>query len=202
MRPSEDPQCLTVGYYNAHAEEYIRSTKDLDLGELYRPFLAGIPAGGRILDAGCGSGRDALAFLRAGYRVSAFDASPRMVHLSSRLLGQEVQLGTFQTLEHKDAFDGIWACASLLHVPRAEMADVLARLRRALRRGGWLYASFKYGAGEGWEGDRFFSRYNEDELRKTVADMAGREGERIWITGEMRPERKKEQWVNLLARRA
>ena len=200
-QPSEDPHLRTIGYYDAHAEEYVQSTTDLDLTELYWSFLAGIPTGGHLLDAGCGSGRDTFYFRSAGYRVDAFDASPRMVQLSSQLLRQEVKLGTFQTLDYEEVFDGIWACASLVHVPRAEMRDVLIRLRRALRTGGLLYASFKYGTDEGWEEERFVSRYTEDQLRGEIADVKGLESERVWITGDVRPGREEELWINLLARR-
>ena len=199
--PSEDPQHRTRRYYDAHAEPYVESTAGLDLAELYQPFLACIAPGGHILDAGCGSGRDALAFRNRGYQVSAFDASPRMVQLASERLGQEVQLATFQTLAYEEAFDGIWACASLLHVPRAEMADVLSRLQRALRPCGVLYASFKSGTDEGWEGERFFSRYTEDQLRSTMAEAGGLAIERVWRTSDIRPCRDTEQWINLLARR-
>jgi SAM-dependent methyltransferase len=199
--PSESPQLGTVRYYDLHAEEYAQSTQNLDLTKLYEPFLSLIPAGGHVLDAGCGSGRDALFFRNAGYQISAFDASPRMVELSSELLGQPVQLATFQTLEYDQTFDGIWACASLLHVPSAEMVVVLRRLRRALRPGGVLYASFKYGTEEGWEGQRYFSRYTEDRLRDALAGAGGWEIVRLWLTGDVRPERDEEKWVNLLAQR-
>ena len=124
-----------------------------------------------------------------------------MVQLSSELLGQDVQLGTFQALEYKDAFDGVWACASLLHVPRAETHDVLARLVQALRVGGLLYASFKYGDQEGLEGERFFNRYNQHQLSSTIADIRGLRVERIWVTGDVRPSCEGEFWINLLARR-
>ena len=200
-RHSENPQIRTTRYYDVHAEEYVRSTRDLDLSELYQPFLSRIPAGGHILDAGCGSGRDALHFLKAGYRVSAFDASPRIVQLSSELLGQEVELGTFQTLEHEDAFDGIWACASLLHVPRAEMRDALTRLGRALHPGGLLYVSLKHGTEEGWEGERFFNRYDEYELRRMIAGVDGLQSEYAWTTGDVRSDRHEELWLNVLTRR-
>ena len=188
-------------YYDAHAEAYVQSTAELDLAELYGPFLACVAPGGHILDAGCGSGRDALAFREAGYQVSAFDASSRIVQLASVRLGQAVQLATFQTLEHEEAFDGIWACASLLHVPRVEMPDVLSRLRQALRPGAVLYASFKSGTEEGWEGERFFNRYTEDHLRSIIAEVGGLAIERVWLTGDVRPGRDEEQWINLMAHR-
>src|SRR4051794_32480007 len=101
----------TVAYYDTHAAEYVANTVDLDLSALYKPFLALIPAGGRVLDAGCGSGRDGLYFKRNGFDVTAFDASSEMVRAGSELLGQPVLNLTFQELDFRNEFDGIWACA-------------------------------------------------------------------------------------------
>ena len=91
-------------------------------------FLIHVPAGGDILDAGCGSGRDALAFHRAGYRVTAFDASPEMCRMARQYTDLPVIQMTFQEMTWRSAFDGIWACASLLHVPQVELPDVLGTL--------------------------------------------------------------------------
>lgn len=198
---SQDPLTRTCRYYDEHAEEYVRSTMDVDLGELYRPFLSLLPRGGSVLDAGCGSGRDSLYFKRAGYAVHALDASPGMVRLSSERLGQEVELATFQTLDYEEAFDGIWACASLVHVPRAEMGEVLVRLARALRPGGVLYASLKAGTGERFEGERFFSRFDEEELLRVVLEVDRLVPEQVWRTRDVRPAPPAEHWINLLALR-
>ena len=96
-------------------------------------FLDNVPAGGAVLEAGCGSGRDALVFLRAGRAVTAFDGSAEMVRRASAHTGLPVRHMTFQEMDWDSAFDGVWASASLLHVPRAELPAVMQRIVRALK---------------------------------------------------------------------
>ena len=135
----------TIAFYDEHADEFYAGTVGADIGELYDAFLPLLPDGARILDAGCGSGRDSRAFLDRGYEVTAFDASAALVEKASALLGRPVRRLTFQEMDYTEAFEGVWACASLLHVPRAEFDAVLARLARALVPGGVAFLSFKYG---------------------------------------------------------
>src|SRR5215471_3039377 len=169
MSPPSDDTTSTVGYYDAHAAEFCENTVSLDMTELYAPFLRDIPAGGRILDAGCGSGRDSLAFLRKGYHVVSIDASAEMVNAATKLTGQEARILRFDALDFESEFDGIWACASLLHVARQELSPVLARLTRALKPNGVLYISFKYGDCERMEGGRFFDDLNETLLSAVLS---------------------------------
>src|SRR5262245_28680602 len=100
------PSELTVAYYDAHAEEHVRDTLGVDMAELYEYFLALIPAGGHILDAGCGSGRDAREFKRCGYRVTAFDASEEVARLAGEVIGQPVLVMRFQDVAWGGEFDG------------------------------------------------------------------------------------------------
>jgi SAM-dependent methyltransferase len=197
MRPhsEEDP---TVAYYDENAERFITETAGVDMRPLYEPFLALIPVGGRILDAACGSGRDTRAFLDLGYKVTAFDASRRMAESASRLIGQAVPVLRFQELAFDDEFDGVWACASLLHVPRSELPDIFSRLARCLRRGGIMYASFKRGSGERWERGRRFTDLDAMALRSFVSDQGGFEIVRMWETEDLRPGRVGEPWLNVL----
>jgi len=123
------------------------------------------------------------------------------VELASQRLGRPVLQLTFQELELTAAFDGIWASASLLHVPRAEMPDVLHRLARALRPGGVLYASFKLGDGEQWVNGRLFNSYDEAALRELLAATGEFEPLEIWETSDLRPERRDERWLNAVVRK-
>ena len=132
-------------YYNTHAYEYSAKTLPIDLSNLYARFLRTIPKQGFILDAGCGSGRDALHFLKLGYNVKAFDASPELANLAQNLTGLSVKQLTFEDMIPCSIFDGIWANASLLHVPQQELQGVLHTLYKSLKPGGTLYCSFKYG---------------------------------------------------------
>ena len=120
------------------------------MGKLYEPCLQHLKPGAKILDAGCVSGRDSLLFKNHGFQVTAFDASEEMVKLASQLLGQRVLHMSFEDLDLPETDDGIWACASLLHVKRAELRNVIARLSQHLNTGGMLYISFLYGCGEFW----------------------------------------------------
>lgn len=195
-RHSED---LTQRYYEDKAEEYLARTCRLDMESLYKPFLKLIPSGGTILDAGCGPGRDVLAFLKQGFRVTAFDASAKMVELASKQTGVVAFQMRFQELKYEKEFDGIWACASLLHVPFCEINDVLIRFRRALKTGGICFMSFKQGDGERFEDGRRFIDFTEATLRQKLADISGLSILRIWGT-EDQAGRVGVNWVNALIR--
>lgn len=123
-------------YYDLNAEEFIASTVGLDLTHLYEPFLARVVPGGRILDVGCGSGRDAQAFAQRGFQVTAIDPSPAMVAATTERLGRPALLQRAEQIAWESAFDGIRACASLLHVPAAHIGAVFRRLGGALNPGG------------------------------------------------------------------
>ena len=138
----------TIRYYDEHADDYIRGTIGLEMQSLHEPFLDLLPAGGRILDAGCGSGRDSQVFINRGYRVTSIDASKKMVAATTQLTGQPALQMRLQDISFADEFDGIWACASLLHVPFVELTLVLQVFARALRSSGICYASFKDVVGE------------------------------------------------------
>lgn len=196
-RITDDP---TLAYYEDQAAAFFAETVTVDMAPLYGRFLDQVPAGGHILDAGCGSGRDALAFHRLGYRVSAFEASPRLAELASAHCGLAVDVRRFQEIDWEERFDGIWACASLLHVPLAELPEVFRRLARALKPGGVLYASFKYGSGEREQGGRRFTDLDEPGLAALVEAVPGLVVIETWTTGDRRPGREHERWLNALLR--
>jgi SAM-dependent methyltransferase len=196
------PSCdLTVAYYNARASEFCVSTQGLDMAHMYSEFLPHIPKGGKILDAGCGSGRDAIEFKRRGYAVTAFDASSELAMLAGQALGEPVQVMTFLDLDACDEYDGIWACASLLHVPRHEIDAVISRLTSALKLGAPLYASFKYGSTERQHEGRFLNDYNESKFNAILANHPGLSLIKIWKTSDSRPDRPGELWLNTIVKR-
>jgi len=192
----------TVEYYNKNARKYYDSTVNIDLESLYSPFLELIPPSGRILDAGCGSGRDSLYFMKKGYDVVAIDASEELVGFASTLLGNAVLNMSFQEVEFIEEFDGIWACGSLLHVPKNEIKKVISRLSRALRRCGIIYASFKYGSGERLQEGRVFNDYDEDSLASLIKHNLSLETVRMWKTEDVRADRKGEYWLNVLIKKS
>jgi SAM-dependent methyltransferase len=189
----------TVAFYDTKAHEYSESTISLDLQEIYKPFLQTLTPGAHILDAGCGSGRDTKFFLKNGYRVTSIDASPEMATLATQSAGQRCEALSFQEMPYKGEFDGIWACASLLHVPKGEMRDVLNRFARALKPSGVFYVSLKEGEGETLTDDgRFFRFYTADSFRGLVAKCPALQEISFWKTAEMRSLRHPEPWLNFL----
>ncbi len=192
----------TLAYYKANALRFVRDTQDVDMDHLHAPFLALLPASGaRVLDAGCGSGRDSLVFLAKGHDVTAFDASEAMSRLASGRLGFPVLRMSFDEVEFEDAFDGVWACASLVHVPRQDLSGALRRLARALKPGGVLYASFKYGDAETVRGGRLFSDYREETFKDMLRNTPELRPIELWRTPDVRPERPDTVWLNVLLRR-
>lgn len=185
-------------FYRTHADDFFARTVDLAMDELYVPFLARVPTGGRILDAGCGSGRDAKAFLARGYRVTAFDASPELAALAADLTGLDVRTMRFDAMTYVDEFDGIWSCASVLHVPMAEMPATFVRFRNALKIDGVWFLSFKYGEGESTSRSRLFSNFTETSLTALVEQIEGLAIEDLWTTRDVRPDRATEIWLNAL----
>ncbi|RNE89723.1 bifunctional 2-polyprenyl-6-hydroxyphenol methylase/3-demethylubiquinol 3-O-methyltransferase UbiG [Marichromatium sp. AB31] len=191
---------MTLDYYNTHASAFFAATHDVDMEPLYARFLAHVPPGGRLLDAGCGSGRDTRAFLERGYTVTAFDASPTLATLATAHCGIDVEIRRFQEIEWSATFDGIWACASLLHVSLTELPAALYRLARSLKPAGVLYASFKYGTGEHEHNGRRFTDLDEDRLATLVSETEELETVEVWTTADRRPGRESEYWLNALLR--
>lgn len=190
----------TLRYYEHQAAAFVLDTRDVDMSPLYARFLTHLSAGARILDAGCGSGRDARVFADRGYLVTAFDASPTMAKVAEAYLQAPVAVLRLQEVAWDQMFDGIWACASLLHVPRAELKDVMRRLGRALTPGGILYASFKYGQAEEMRNGRHFTDLDESGLADLLAQTGIFVEMETWVTADRRPGRESESWLNTLLR--
>lgn len=191
----------TDRYYDQHAQMFFESTAHVDMAPLRQRFLTGLAPGSHLLDAGCGSGRDARAFAAQGFRVSAFDASPALAELAARHCNFPVAVRRFEEIDDVDRFDGIWCCASLLHVAETDMPDVLGRLWRALRPGGVMYLSFKLGRGMREHQGRRFTDADEPTLRGWLSALAPVQNIECWQTEDVRPERR-ERWINALVRRA
>ena len=191
---------INIDYYNQNADEFYDNTINADMSYWREKFTALLPAGGRILDAGCGSGRDSKAFIQQGFSVVAFDASSELCKLASELLAQEVWQMKFQEISFEEEFDGVWACASLLHVPLEEIDDVMCRIYKSLQEGGIFYASFKYGDGQTERAGRLFTDYNEDTARK-LFEKAGFKVVECEESLDVRPNREGEKWVNVVARK-
>lgn len=196
--PSNDQTLL---YYQKYAMSFIDSTLTADMEDVRAKFLQYLPAGGLILDFGCGSGRDTKAFLSKGYRVEAVDGSSEICRIVFAKTGIPVQQMLFHELNAREKYHGVWACASLLHLPKAELPDVIARISNSLTGEGIFYSSFKYGAYEGRRNGRYFTDFTEDTLTAFMAKIPSLDVMEIWLTGDVRPGREEERWINMLARR-
>ena len=191
----------TLDYYNTNATTFASSTRSVDFTQTQDKFLHLLPPAASILDFGCGSGRDTKYFLDAGMHVDATDGSEELCKLASEYTGIPVRQMLFEELDAKAQYDGIWACSSILHLPKDALKDVLMKMIAALKEQGIIYTSFKYGTFEGERNGRFFTDFTEETFEEFVSDVDEIKIEESWITGDVRPGRGDERWLNLILRK-
>ncbi len=191
----------TVKYYDEHAMEFIDSTIHVDVSELYKPFEERINPGCRILDIGCGSGRDSKYFADKGYDVVAIDPSNAMCEQTKKLVKIPVYQMRAEDMRFSNEFDAVWACASLLHILQDKQEMVMRRIATALRECGILYASWKYGSQDRVDKGRMFSDFNEKMLCDIVKEIPAFEVTEMWITQDARKERRSQRWLNALIKK-
>ena len=191
----------TLQFYRGNAQAYAEreTTKHTRLIR----FLALLAPEATILELGCGAGADSAEMLARGFDVHPTDGSPEMASVASRRLGRTVETLLFHDLNEVEAYNGVWANACLLHVPRSQLAQALALIWRALKPGGYFYASFKTGAAEGRDSlNRYYNYPAQDWLRATYAE-AGSWGSLSMETGEVRGfDDKMAQMLFVLARKS
>ena len=187
----------TLDYYDINALGFFESTFKVDMESLYQPFLRYLPDHAVILDLGCGSGRDTLAFKNKGYQVAATDYSKELVDKASRLSGIDVRFESFYELSEQNQYDGIWACASLLHCERKCLPEVLERILKALKINGICYMSFKYGAGDRYKDGRQFTDMDESQAQNLLRKFDSILLLQQWITIDKRPDHN-EDWLNIV----
>ena len=196
--PSWASMINPTNYYDDHADEFFDSTVGVDMAPIRDRLVEGLAEGAQILDAGCGSGRDAKAFAAQGFQVTAFDASAKLAELASAHCGFKVHVRRFEDVNEVGVYDGIWCCASLLHVAAAELPGVIAQLWNALRPGGRIYLSFKRGIGERLHGGMHFTDADEEVVRAWLGQLPGVDRIDTWTTQDRRPDRI-EFWTNAIA---
>jgi SAM-dependent methyltransferase len=174
----------TLQFYRGNAPAYAK--REITKHTRLTSFLARLSPGATILELGCGAGADSAQMLARGFDVRPTDGSPEMASEASRRLGRTVETLLFHDLDEVEAYDGVWANACLLHVPRPELAHVLTLIWRALKPGGYFYASYKAGSADGRDGlNRYYNYPSPDWLRANYAD-AGRWSSLSIETGEVR----------------
>lgn len=191
----------TLDYYNSKAKDFVTDTVAVAFTEMQDTFLEYIPKGGRILDFGCGSGRDTKYFISKGYDVDATDGSEELCKIASEYTGIKIKQMLFEELDEVELYDGVWACASILHVEKKQLSEILKKIATATKKGGVVYTSFKYGEFEGIRNGRFFTYLTEEsfgEILRSVSDLAI---EKLWISADVRAERGEERWLNIVLRK-
>jgi len=162
----------TLRFYAKHAAKYAQH-RTRPSGPMLDAFLAALPQGGRVLELGCGNGMDAEHMRAQGFQIDATDGTPELVAEAQKRIGEMARVMRFEDLDADAAYDGVWACASLLHVPSTELPDILGRIRIALRRRGVFAASFKGGSGEGRDGLNRYYNYPSPEALEAAYRAAG-----------------------------
>ena len=192
----------TLEYYNKNAESFVYETLNVNLQETQERFLKHIPPHRRVLDFGCGSGRDAKYFYTKGFKVDAVDGSDELCKRAAEYTGINVKKMLFSDLDVVEEYDGIWACSSILHLSSLELRDVLLKMIKALKNGGVIYASFKYGEYEGMRNGRYFTDFTETSFKSYIANIDNVEIADSWITGDVRPGRGDQKWLNLILQKS
>jgi SAM-dependent methyltransferase len=174
----------TLQFYRNNAEAY--AGREIAAHARLTRFLALLAPGAAILELGCGAGAASAEMLAKGFEVRATDGSPEMAREASRRLGRPVETLLFHDLDAVEAYDGVWANACLLHVPRQELAQILALIWRAVRPAGYFYASYKTGDADGRDTlNRYYNYPSPDWLRANYA-KAGDWRSLSMETGEVR----------------
>ncbi len=190
----------TIDYYNKNAEDFVNKTFDADVSVLRGEFVEGIPSGGKILDVGCGSGRDVLAFSKMGYNVTAFDASESIVELAKEKTGLNILVMKMEDIAWENEFNGIWSVASLLHLRKDEFRDVINKCSVALKDNGSIFVSLKMGTGEGEDNNgRFFSYYSMSEVLSIIKELDVFKDVVCYETSDVLS--RGISWINILAKK-
>lgn len=190
----------TIEYYNNNSNEFIENTINLNMSDLYKKFEAYLYPGNKILDLGCGSGRDSRYFKTRGYDVVAVDPSEKMCQATRKIADISVLQMKAEDMVFKNKFDGIWACASLLHIKKDEMQSVIIRLLDNLVDGGIIYASWKYGDMEIVNDGKYLCYMTDQSLNNLFAEVISAVVLDIWISNDT--QGRNEKWINVLLKKA
>lgn len=189
----------TIDFYNNHAEKYFDRTSQVDLETLYKEFLNYVPSGGRIMDVGCGSGRDVKWFRDHGYEAYGMDASEELVKLARERLEIQAFTADMSSWITGEPYDGIWCCASIMHLGDDECRHFFINLNHNLKPRGAFYMSVKSGikTGKDEEG-RYLKDFMEEEVRGLVSMVSGLQIRELWYT-EDKLLRNNFKWLNVIA---
>ncbi|MBR3361584.1 MAG: class I SAM-dependent methyltransferase [Lachnospiraceae bacterium] len=199
MKPQKN---RTINYYENNAMLFAQDTENVGFTDVQDRFLSKLQPGALLLDFGCGSGRDAKYFHEKGYSVDAIDGSAELCKIASSNTGLNVRHMYFSELDDVYKYNGIWACASILHLPKEELKKVFEKMIRAIKTNGVIYTSFKYGDFEGYRGERYYTDFTEKSFIVFLEGLKELEIEECWESTDVRPDRKNERWLNLILRKS
>lgn len=191
----------TLEYYEVNLDSFVEGTVNADMKFVYQKFEQELFFGAKILDLGCGSGRDAKFFFEKGYQVKATDGSESLCQYASKLTGLNVECMLFEDMEYDEEFDGVWACASLLHMSKDELPAIISKVKKALKPKGVLFTCFKYGNEEHVKNGRFFSNFTEETVVNLIGKAQGFNVLSTFVTGDVRHDRSDERWINIIAKK-
>ena len=192
----------TLNYYDSNIDAYkslwlddFSSNYNFEIPDI---FLSYLDKNSKILDMGCGTGRDSKYFKELGHIVKSIDGSSEMCKVASRLLNEEVEQLNFLDIDYKEEFDGVFACASLLHLSNEDLLIVLNKISNALKENGILYTCFKYGDSTRVDKGRFYNDMNEEKFINILNNVEDLKILKTWITEQYKTDTK---FINYIIRK-
>lgn len=187
----------TIEYYNHNADKFVSDTLNCEFNQMQDKFLSYLSKNSNIIDLGCGSGRDSKYFIEQGHNVVAIDGSEELCKIAENLINKPVICKDFREIDYNNEFDGIWACASLLHLPKDDIANVINQCIKALKINGIFYCSFKYGDFEGYRNERYFTDLTEKPFENLISNLKNIKIKEMFVSNDVRKGRENEQWLNV-----
>lgn len=187
-------------YYESNAECYAAETFFADMSEQYQRFLPLLKKGAKILDVGSGSGRDACYIQKHGYQVTALEPSKNLCREIRKVFSGEIECSDIQNYQPAERYDGIWACASLIHLQEEEILCFFEKIELLLNANGIIYISGKNGIPTGKAEDgRYFLEFSEYLVEKILIVNEQLKLEQLWYTGDV-SGRRGFRWLNVIFR--
>lgn len=191
---------MSIEFYDNNAASFFKATSEANMSEQYSKFISSIPKGGKILDVGCGSGRDSRAFSNMGFDVTAIDGSSELCKLASDFTGLNVRHMLFEDISWIGEFDGVWACASLLFIPKPKLPFIIQKIANSMKIGAAMYSSFKYGEGYLDDGDKIYTMLNEKSVEEVFGAVADLKLKDVYCSSDVRSGNGT-KWINILCKK-